>query len=173
MRGDARRLEHFQGIVRQAVGLAHAACDVARIGFDRVGREPCERKIRFQQAPCHPFVFAVCVPVIPDDLQVVVQFGCDELHGLPYLPLFGRFGDPGGQPQGQQYAARDDRELARVVADFPLFNSFLEGFLHGCEGVSLPGCSEYVVYQDARRGREADQQDGVHFFDRGDEDAAE
>lgn len=67
MGGDARRLEHFQRIARQAVGLAHAAGNVARIGFDRVGRESCERKIRFQQAPCHPFVFAVCVLVIPDD----------------------------------------------------------------------------------------------------------
>lgn len=139
MGGDARRLEHFQRIARQAVGLAHAAGDVARIGFDRVGRESCERKIRFQQAPCHPFVFAVSVLVIPDDLQVVVQFGCDELHGLPYLPLFCSFGDPGGQPQGQQYAARDDRELARVVADFPLFDPFFEGFLHGCGVVFLPG----------------------------------
>ena len=55
--------------------------------------------------------------------------------GIPNQKAFG----PADIEKSAQYAARDDRELARVVADFPLFDPFFEGFLHGCGVVFLPG----------------------------------
>ena len=76
------------------------------------------------QAVCDPFLVVVHPFVILYNLQVVAQFERNELHGLPHLPLFCRVGDFGRQPQRQQHAARNDRELADIVADIPLFKPF-------------------------------------------------